>query len=153
MKLRSLHNNKGFSLIELLVVIAIIGILAAVGIPTYVGYVSGTQKTNAQNNMQAIYMVQEEFKASSSGNNYYLGGINADCTGTSAGDCTPALANHTKINACLFGGKAQLDTSDPKFYFCTASGDDGDGGFKIFTERPDGSDEMTLNANNGKTGW
>ena len=145
MKKRSLSNNKGFSLIELLVVIAIIGILSAVGIPMYVGYVSGAQKTSAQNNMQAIYMVQEDVKASSVSNNYY--------TTSSSTDCTPALAGNTSINTHLFGGKAQLDTSDPKFYYCIASGDDGDGGFKIFTERPDGTDEMTLNANNGKTGW
>ena len=143
MKLRSLHNNKGFSLIELLVVIAIIGILAAVGIPTYVGYVSGTQKTNAMNEMQAIYMVQEEYKASSSANAYYGDG----------NSCTPSLAGNTSINTHLFGGKAQLNTSDPKFYFCIASGGADDGGFKIFTERPDGTDEMTLNANNGKDGW
>ena len=143
MKKRSLNNNKGFSLIELLVVIAIIGILAAVGIPTYVGYVSGTQKTNAMNEMQAIYMVQEEYKASSSANAYYGDGDT----------CSPSLAGNTSINTHLFGGKAQLDTSDPKFYFCVASGGADDGGFKIFTERPDGTDEMTLNANNGKTGW
>ena len=143
MKKRSLNNNKGFSLIELLVVIAIIGILAAVGIPTYVGYVSGTQKTNAMNEMQAIYMVQEEYKASSSANAYYGDGDS----------CSPSLAGNTSINTELFGGKEQLDTSDPKFYFCVASGDADDGGFKIFTERPDGTDEMTLNANNGKTGW
>ena len=143
MKLRSLNNNKGFSLIELLVVIAIIGILAAVGIPTYVGYVSGTQKTNAMNEMQAIYMVQEEYKATDVNNAYYGDG----------NSCTPSLAGSTSINTHLFGGKAQLDTSDPKFYFCVASGGADDGGFKIFTERPDGTDEMTLNANNGKTGW
>ena len=143
MKQRSLNNNKGFSLIELLVVIAIIGILAAVGIPTYVGYVSGTQKTNAMNEMQAIYMVQEEYKASSTNNAYYGDG----------NSCSPSLAGNTSINTELFGGKEQLDTSDPKFYFCVASGDADDGGFKIFTERPDGTDEMTLNANNGKTGW
>ena len=143
LKLRSLHNNKGFSLIELLVVIAIIGILAAVGIPTYVGYVSGTQKTNAMNEIQAIYMVQEEYKASSSNNAYYGDG----------NSCSPSLAGNTSINTALFGDKEQLDTSDPKFHFCVASGDADDGGFKIFTERPDGTDEMTLNANNGKTGW
>ena len=143
MKLRSLNNNKGFSLIELLVVIAIIGILAAVGIPTYVGYVSGTQKTNAMNEMQAIYMVQEEYKASSSANAYYGVG----------NSCSPSLAGNTSINTDLFGGKAQLDTSDPKFYFCVASGDNDDGGFKIFAERPDGTDEMTLNANNKKEYW
>ena len=109
----------------------------------YVGYVSGTQKTNAMNEMQAIYMVQEEYKASSTNNAYYGDG----------NSCSPSLTGNTSINTELFGGKAQLDTSDPKFYFCIASGDDGDGGFKIFTERPDGTDGMTLNANNGKTGW
>ena len=143
MKLRSLNNNKGFSLIELLVVIAIIGILAAVGIPTYVGYVSGTQKTNAMNEMQAIYMVQEEYKASSSANAYYGDGDS----------CSPSLTGNTSINTELFGGKEQLDTSDPKFYFCVASGNTDDGGFKIFTERLDGTDAMTLNANNLKDGW
>ena len=109
----------------------------------YVGYVSGTQKTNAMNEMQAIYMVQEEYKASSTNNAYYGDG----------NSCSPSLAGNTSINTHLFGGKAQLDTSDPKFYFCIASGDNDDGGFKIFTERPDGTDEMTLNANNKKTGW
>ena len=109
----------------------------------YVGYVSGTQKTNAQNNMQAIYMVQEEYKASSTNNAYYGDG----------NSCSPSLTGNTSINTNLFGGTAQLDISDPKFYFCIAAGVEGDGGFKIFTERPDGTDEMTLNANNGKTGW
>ena len=115
----------------------------------YVGYVSGAQKTSAQNNMQAIYMVQEDVKASSVSNNYY--------TTSSSTDCTPALAGNTSINTHLFGGKAQLDTSDPKFYYCIASGNitpgDDDGGFKIITARPDGTDKMTLNANNGKDGW
>ena len=47
----------------------------------------------------------------------------------------------------------QIDISDPKFVFCIAGGSNSDGGFKIFSQRPDGSDQMTLNANNAKSGW
>ena len=137
--------NKGFSLIELLVVVAIIGILAAVGIVSYVGYVAGAQKTDAQNNMQAMYMVQEEYKASNALNTYY--------TTSSGNTCTPNSGNHNNINTNLFGGKEQIDISDPKFIFCIASGSSSDGGFKIFSQRADGSDQMTLNANNAKSGW
>ena len=40
------RNQKGFTLIELLIVVAIIGVLAAVGIPMYNGYIT-TAKINA----------------------------------------------------------------------------------------------------------
>ena len=43
-------NQKGFTLIELLVVVSIIGILAAVGVTAYSGYVTGAKKTLCNEN-------------------------------------------------------------------------------------------------------
>ena len=51
----------GFTLVELLVVIAIIGILAAVGIPMYQGYVANVKAKNAQNVLQSIAMEQKSY--------------------------------------------------------------------------------------------
>ena len=42
------NNNRGFTLIELLVVVAIIGILAAVGVVAYNGYISSAKKSSTK---------------------------------------------------------------------------------------------------------
>lgn len=52
---------KGFTLVELLVVIAIIGILAAVGIPMYQGYISEVKAKEAQNTLQSIALEQKSY--------------------------------------------------------------------------------------------
>ena len=54
-------KSKGFTLLELLVVIAIIGVLAAVGIPAYQGYVADARDKDAQNTLQSIAMQQKSF--------------------------------------------------------------------------------------------
>ena len=54
-------NKKGFSLIEILIVLAIIGVLAAIGIPAYNGYIN-TAKINATkaNHKQIVNYVSAE---------------------------------------------------------------------------------------------
>ncbi len=53
-RMRSMQNQKGFSLIELLVVVVIIAILAAIAVPIYMRYVNQARSTEAQSAIAAL---------------------------------------------------------------------------------------------------
>jgi len=56
-------NRKGFTLIELLITVAIIGILAAIGIPAYIGQQRNAARTEAYTNLQNLALLESQFFA------------------------------------------------------------------------------------------
>jgi type IV pilus assembly protein PilA len=65
------RKQKGFTLIELLIVVAIIGVLAAVGIPMYNGYIANAKVNASKGNHSRIEnMIAASFIKCASGSQY-----------------------------------------------------------------------------------
>jgi type IV pilus assembly protein PilE len=58
-----MKSKKGITLIELLVVIVIVGILAAVAIPVYTGYMQRARRADAKTALEQLRASQEMFRA------------------------------------------------------------------------------------------
>jgi len=109
----------GFTLIELLVVVAIIGILSAVGIFAYSGYVSSSQTKAAENTIRQISLAQTEYY--SDNQNYWRN--------TNSTNCAPSSSTSGTIVSQLMGGKSILN-NDTAFEMCIAL-DNVDNGFIV----------------------
>ena len=58
-----IHKNRGLTLLELLVVIVIVGVLAAVAIPSYTGYLMRARRADAKTVLEQVRAAQEMWRA------------------------------------------------------------------------------------------
>ena len=130
-------RSSGFTLIELLVVVAIIGILAAVGVVAYSGYVDSAKKKSAENIMQQIALAQTEYYSDYSV--YYFS------------NCLATQDTSRLIEKNLLGGdgtKASIITKDIGFNMCTEK---NGASFNVIASEIGGTCKLTMTSNGAWT--
>jgi type IV pilus assembly protein PilA len=84
MKVGATNLKKGFTLVELLVVVAILGVLAAVGIVSFGGFLGSAKENAVKTNHSSIvsYIKAELYKCEFGSTNIFIDGdIKQDCYG------------------------------------------------------------------------
>jgi prepilin-type N-terminal cleavage/methylation domain-containing protein len=135
-------KEKGFTLMELLIAVAIVVILAGVGIPVYLKFMTGTKHAEASTNLSGIKLSEEGYKLAN--------GVYAPCgvAPRAAPDENPFswsdlaavnTADYDNIDFTVSGDvrfvyEVGVPAADPTSFEAGAQGDtDGDGAFILIT--------------------
>ena len=107
-------KKNGFTLIELLVVVAIIGILSAVGLVSYKGYVSSSKTSAVKSAMQTISLAQSEYYSNEG--SYYIQ--------EESGVCVMSSTTSDNIETNLMGG-GDVIAENVGYEMCTETSGSG----------------------------
>jgi len=120
MKNELIYRNQGFTLMELMIVVAIVGILSAVAIPAYNGYMESGRISECANEVAAIKLAQKQYFLE---NNRYFPGTGTttsaisttsgndytDIEGESAGYFRSTYRDHGAIGGTMYNAHVHCD--------------------------------------------
>jgi len=130
----------GFTLIELMIVVAIIGILSAVAMPAYTGYVARGRAAEAPATLADLRIKMEQYYQD---HRTYANGVGV---GAAVAPCAPANGAQNFTYSCT----VQTETT----YTITAAGVDAEGMTNFeFTINQDNAKTSTFDSTTGASCW
>jgi prepilin-type N-terminal cleavage/methylation domain-containing protein len=93
--MRSRAVSKGFTLIELMIVVAIMGILAAIAVPSFAGFVNRSKTAETVGNINSMFKTAASYYMAERSGRGHVASVAGHCTVDDAGP-TPAMPGKDK---------------------------------------------------------